>query len=76
MYPGKGTVVLIRPEQTFYERIKLREAQFAPRDDINTALHAGVGERHGGRNVETKYSAPDGVMVDISQAGWVGTDTP
>ena len=23
MYPGKGTVVLIRPEQTFYERIKL-----------------------------------------------------
>ena len=55
---------------------KLREAQFAPREDINTALHAGMGERHGGRNVETKYSAPDGVMVDISQAGWVGTDTP
>ena len=24
MYPGKGTVVLIRPAQTFYERIKLR----------------------------------------------------
>ena len=23
MYPGKGTVVLIRPEQTFYERIML-----------------------------------------------------
>ena len=23
MYPGKGTVVLIRPAQTFYERIKL-----------------------------------------------------
>ena len=22
MYPGKGTVVLIRPAQTFYERIK------------------------------------------------------
>ena len=24
MYPGKGTVVLIRPAQTFYERINLR----------------------------------------------------
>ena len=23
MYPGKGTVVLIRPAQTFYERIKV-----------------------------------------------------
>ena len=23
LYPGKGTVVLIRPAQTFYERIKL-----------------------------------------------------
>ena len=23
MYPGKGTVVLIRPAQTFYERINL-----------------------------------------------------
>ena len=23
MYPGKGTVVLIRPAQTFYERIKI-----------------------------------------------------
>ena len=24
LYPGKGTVVLIRPAQTFYERIKLK----------------------------------------------------
>ena len=24
MYPGKGTVVLIRPAQTFYERIKIQ----------------------------------------------------
>ena len=54
---------------------KLREADSVPRDDINAALHAGMGDRHGGRNVETKYSAPDGVMVDISQAGWVGTDS-
>ena len=26
MYPGKGTVVLIRPAQTFYERIKVTAA--------------------------------------------------
>ena len=31
-------------------------------------------EGRGGRNVETKYGGPDGVMVDVSQAGWVGTD--
>ena len=26
MYPGKGTVVLIRPAQTFYETIRLRQS--------------------------------------------------
>jgi catechol 2,3-dioxygenase-like lactoylglutathione lyase family enzyme len=24
-------------------------------------------------NVEVKYSGPDGVMVDVSETGWVGT---
>ena len=43
-------------------------------DEINTALHAGMGTGHGGRNVELKYSGPDGVMIDISQTGWVGTE--
>ena len=28
MYPGKGTVVLIRPAQTFYERIKVEDYLF------------------------------------------------
>jgi catechol 2,3-dioxygenase-like lactoylglutathione lyase family enzyme len=31
-----------------------------------------IGRRHGG-NVEVKYSGPDGVMVDVSETGWVGT---
>ena len=31
MYPGKGTVVLIRPAQTFYERINLIHAQVQSR---------------------------------------------
>ena len=51
---------------------KLATAGAAPRDDVNRAL--GVGQGHGhGQNVEVKYSGPDGVMIDVSQTGWVGT---
>jgi len=32
-----------------------------------------VGDGHG-KNVEMKYDGPDGLMMDISQHGWVGTD--
>ena len=52
---------------------KLRKANYSPRDDINAALKSKMGNGHGGRNVETKYGGPDGVMIDISQGGWVGT---
>ena len=41
MYPGKGTVVLIRPAQTFYERIKLLiidELGFVPLSKTGTEL--------------------------------------
>ncbi len=51
---------------------KLAAAGAAPRDDVNRALGVGQGRRHGG-NVEIKYSGPDGVMVDVSETGWVGT---
>ena len=51
----------------------LRKSNVHARDDINEALHSGMGTGHGGRNVETKYAGPDGVMIDISQNGWVGT---
>jgi glyoxylase I family protein len=51
---------------------RLRSAGHAPRDDVNQALGVGQGRRHGG-NVEVKYSGPDGVMVDVSETGWVGT---
>jgi catechol 2,3-dioxygenase-like lactoylglutathione lyase family enzyme len=40
------------------------------RDDVNQAL--GVGHGHA-QNVEVKYQGPDGVMVDVSETGWVGT---
>jgi glyoxylase I family protein len=51
---------------------KLAAAGSKPRDDVNRALGVGHGPRHGG-NVEVKYTGPDGVMVDVSETGWVGT---
>lgn len=54
---------------------RLKDADSSPRTEINDALHASMGERHGGRNVELKYGGPDGVMIDISHSGWVGTDS-
>ncbi len=51
---------------------KLAAAGSKPRDDVNQALGVGQGPRHGG-NVEVKYSGPDGVMIDVSETGWVGT---
>ena len=51
---------------------KLAEAGSSRRDDINEALGVGEGRRHGG-NVEVKYRGPDGVILDVSETGWVGT---
>ena len=55
------------------EEIALRlAAAGAPRrDDVNDALGVGHGEKRYA-NVEVKYSGPDGVMVDVSETGWVG----
>ncbi len=55
--------------------IRMKAANAYPMDDVNNALHGGMDapQRGHGRNVETKYSGPDGVMIDISQGGWVGT---
>ena len=51
---------------------KLSGAGSEPRHDVNQALGVGQGHRPGG-NVEVKYSGPDGVMLDVSETGWVGT---
>ena len=51
---------------------KLAEAGSHRRDDVNQAL--GVGHArpaHG--NVEVKWSGPDGIMLDVSETGWIGT---
>ena len=42
-----------------------------PRDDVNEALQIGYGKAQHS-NVEVKYSGPDGVMLDVSETGWVG----
>ena len=51
---------------------KMQAADAAPRDDINQALGVGMGGHHQG-NVEVKYAGPDGVIIDVSETGWVGT---
>ena len=51
---------------------RLAAAGGSPREDINQALHIGLGSgQHG--NAEVRYSGPDGVTFDVSQTGWVGT---
>ena len=51
---------------------KLRASNSHPLNEMNRLLETGMGKGHGGRNVETKYEGPDGVIIDISQRGWVG----
>jgi catechol 2,3-dioxygenase-like lactoylglutathione lyase family enzyme len=53
---------------------KLAAAGSRRRDDVNEALGVGHGRRYEG-NVEVKYGGPDGVMLDVSETGWVGTPT-
>ena len=51
---------------------RLQAAGSRRRDDVNQALGVGQGhQRHG--NVEVKYSGPDGIMLDVSETGWIGT---
>jgi len=53
---------------------KLSAAGSEPMHSVNQALGVGMGGHGAGHsNVEVKYTGPDGVMVDVSQTGWVGT---
>ena len=51
---------------------RLAGAGSARRDDVNEALGVGQSSQHHA-NVEVKYSGPDGVMLDVSETGWVGS---
>ena len=50
---------------------RLTQAGSRRREDVEQAL--GVGSRQPRGNVGVKYSGPDGVMLDVSETGWVGT---
>jgi catechol 2,3-dioxygenase-like lactoylglutathione lyase family enzyme len=51
---------------------RLATAGSPRRDDVNEALGVGHSDTRYA-NVEVKYSGPDGVMLDVSETGWVGT---
>jgi hypothetical protein len=51
---------------------KLTAAGACRRGDVEQAL--GVGSETEG-NVEVKWTGPDGVMLDVSRTGWLGTPT-
>jgi catechol 2,3-dioxygenase-like lactoylglutathione lyase family enzyme len=53
---------------------RLRDADSHPLEENGAALRSRDADGHGGRNVALRYSGPDGVMIDISQQGWVGTE--
>ena len=52
--------------------LRLAAAGSERRDDVNEALGVGKTEKRYA-NVEVKYNGPDGVMLDVSETGWVGT---
>jgi glyoxylase I family protein len=52
---------------------RLEAAGSEPREDINQALGIGMGGEVRHSNVEVKYKGPDGVIIDVSETGWVGT---
>ena len=53
---------------------KLRKANSHPLEAVNAAVASNGAGRNGGPNVALKYSGPDGVIIDVSQRGWVGAD--
>ena len=57
MYPGVGTFVLIRPTQTFYERIKVRPFFFALRAQNGTGVSPSNICQGNRRGAETSFSS-------------------
>jgi len=50
---------------------RLVQAGARRREDVERALGMEGHQPHG--NVEVKYTGPDGVMLDVSETGWLGT---
>jgi glyoxylase I family protein len=49
-------------------------AGYQPRHDVNIAQ--GLGANPNKDNAEYKMTGPEGIMVDMSQRGWVGSSSP
>jgi glyoxylase I family protein len=54
---------------------KMKKANSHPMKAVSAAAVSNGAGGHGGRNVGLKYSGPDGVIIDVSQRGWVGADS-
>ena len=46
---------------------------YQPRHDVNLAQ--GLGKNPAKDNAEYKMNGPENIMVDVSERGWVGTET-
>lgn len=52
---------------------RFESSGFAPRHDVNLAQ--GLGKNPAKDNAEYKMTGPENVMVDVSERGWVGTES-
>lgn len=52
---------------------RFESSGFAPRHDVNIAQDLGMNPDKD--NAEYKMTGPEGVMIDVSERGWAGTDT-
>lgn len=52
---------------------RFENSGFAPRHDVNIAQ--GLGKNPAKDNAEYKMTGPETVMIDVSERGWVGTDS-
>ena len=68
LYPGKGTVVLIRPAQTFYERINPSLPVYAL-DDAYRKLTRPEGSTLEARNREFHRMLVNGVEIEYREVG-------
>lgn len=52
---------------------RFENSGYAPRHDVNIAQ--GLGKNPHKDNAEYKMTGPESVMIDVSERGWVGTET-
>ena len=52
---------------------RFENSGYAPRHDVNLAQ--GLGKNPAKDNAEYKMTGPETVMVDVSERGWVGTES-